>query len=286
MIMSRKLRVGAAQIGPVLREDPRDRVVERHIALLEEAARRKIEVVVYPECSLTTWFPRLKLDNSEVDQFFEKTMPNPLVQPLFNRAKELEIAFCLGYAELDGSKHYNSAVFVGKNGKIIGKYRKSHVETAFLPGDTGLNVWPAMGGYVGIGICYDRRWPEFWRVLGMKGAELIFIPFCSSGINRLSEFHHLLCLQAGAYWSGAWVVASSHTGEEQEGPPHMGASAIVSPLGELITRSYTFGDELIDATIDLDETKEARFAPRACNFVNDRRPELYKEITDPKWCLQ
>jgi predicted amidohydrolase len=281
--MSRKLRVGAAQIGPIFREESRENIIDRHIALLEDAARRNVDVILYPECSLTTWFPTLQLDDSEVDLYYEKTMPNPSVQPLFDRAKELEIAFCLGYAELDGDNHFNSSILVGKDGKIIGKYRKTHVEPDFTPGDSGFSVWPALGGYVGIGICYDRRWPEFWRVMGMLGAEVVFIPFCSLGSRHLAEFHHLLCLQAGAFFNGTWVIASSHTGEEVEGHPHLGVSAIVSPLGEIISRSYTCEDELIEATIDLDETKKARFAPRAPTFALDRRPELYKMITDPNW---
>ena len=79
---ARKLRVGAAQIGAVFREESREHIVERHIALLEEAARREVEVIVYPECSLTTYFPRLLLLDSEIDRFFESNDPvHPENQP-------------------------------------------------------------------------------------------------------------------------------------------------------------------------------------------------------------
>jgi len=305
--MSRKLRVGAAQIGPVLREESREHIVDRHIALIEEAARRKVELVVYPECSLTTWFPRFLINDSQLDKFFEKSMPNPSVQPLFDRAKELGVGFVLGYGERDGDKQFNSSILVGKDGAIIGKYRKSHIggtyepilgrkfqymeRRYFLPGDTGFKIWPAFGGYMGMGICYDRRWPEFWRVMGMQGAELVAIGFCSggrSGGSHLGVFHHQLCLQAGAYWSGMWVVASAHCGEEEEGYTLMGHSAIVSPSGEIIAESYTIEDELIDTTIDLDETiRRPNFSPRVHRdnaiFVRDRRPEFYKAIADPEW---
>jgi predicted amidohydrolase len=298
--MARKLRVGAAQIGGIDIEEPREQVVKRHIALLEEAARQKVDLIVFPECSLTTYFPRLILPESEINKFFEKTMPNPSVQPLFDKAKKLEIAFSLGYSELEDGKHYNSSLLVGKNGKIIGKYQKSHIggtiepisgresqymeRRYFLPGNTGFKVWSAFGGKIGMGICYDRRFPEFWRVMGMKGAELVLLGFLSGGRRRIGShlgvFHHLLCLQAGAYWNGLWIVASAHCG--------MGHSAIVSPTGEIVAKSYTNKDELIDATIDLDQSKEKPFfSPRAnttnCNFVRDRRPDLYSIISDEKW---
>ena len=68
----------------------------------------------------------------------------------------------------------------------------------------------------------------------------------------------------------------------------MGHSAIVSPTGEIVVKSYTNKDELIDATIDLDQSKEKPFfSPRAnttnCNFVRDRRPDLYGMISDEEW---
>jgi predicted amidohydrolase len=298
--MARKLRVGAAQIGGIGFEESRKRVIERIIVLLEEAASRGVELVVYPECSLTTYFPRFLIPESELNRFFEKSMPNPSVQPLFEKAKELGIAFYLGYSELEHGKYFNSSILVGKDGKIIGKYQKSHIggtyepiidresqymeRRYFQPGNTGFNVWSAFGGKVGMGICYDRRFPEFWRVMGMKGAELVLLGFLSGGKSgsgsHLGVFHHLLCLQAGAYWNGLWIIASAHCG--------MGHSAIVSPIGEIVAKSYTNKDELIDATIDLDLSKERPFfSPRAntlnCNFIRDRRPDLYSIISNEKW---
>jgi predicted amidohydrolase len=299
-VMARKLRVGAAQIGGIDAEESREHIIERLIALLEKAAGRGVELVVYPECSLTTYFPRFLIPDSEINQYFEKAMPNPSVQPLFDKAKEYGIAFYLGYSELENGKRFNSSVLVGKDGKIIGKYQKSHIggtiepvidresqymeRRYFQPGDTGFKVWSALGGQVGMGICYDRRFPEFWRVMGMKGAELVLLGFLSGGRrgggSYLGVLHHLLCIQAGAYWNGLWIIASAHCG--------MGHSAIVSPTGEIVVKSYTNKDELIDATIDLDTSKENPFfSPRAnttnCNFVRDRRPDLYGILSDEKW---
>lgn len=299
--MLRKLDVGAAQIGGIMREDPREEIVERHIKLLEEAARRSVELVVFPEYSLTIGISGLSLDTSELEQFCEDSMPNSSVLPLFERAKDLNIGFCIGYREKEGDRLFNSSILVGKNGEIIGKYRKSHIGGSIepipgrkyqymercyiLPGDTGFQVWSAYDGIIGMGICYDRRFPEFWRVMGMKGAELILLDFLSGGSNptygtHFGVFHHLLALQAGAYWSGTWVVASAHCG--------IGHSAIISPSGEIIAKSYSIEDEIINATIDLDYSKKIpHFSPRAntinCNFVRDRRPDLYKIISDSNW---
>lgn len=300
--MSRLIHVGAAQLGPIYKEESRENIVERLIILLEEANRRNVELVCYPECALSPYFPRWLLDWDEIDRYFERSMPNPSIQPLFDRAKELKIGFHLGYSELDGNKHYNTSILVGKDGNIIGKYRKSHIPGTYEPrperqshpldldlerryyleGDTGFKVWPAFGGYIGMAICYDRRWPETWRVLGMQGVELVIVGW-NTPYSRLAEFHNKLSLQAGCYQNGTWAVGVAHCGEEEPNFVLLGQSMIVSPYGEVVAMSSTLQDELIDATIDLDignEIKEGVF-----NFEIYRRPELYKLITERKGAI-
>lgn len=298
----RRLHVAAAQLGPIYEDDTREEVLERLIALMDEAARRNVELVCYPECAITTFFPRYLLNWDEVEKYFEKSMPNPSVQPLFDRAKELGIGFHLGYSELDGDKHYNSSILVDQVGRIIGKYRKSHIPGTsepvpgqkfqhlerryFLEGDTGFKVWDAFKGKIGLAICNDRRWPETWRVLGIQGVELVIVGWNTPlthyrrglSYSRLAEFHNRLSLQAGCYQNGTWAVGVAHCGEEEPGYVLMGQSMIVSPLGEVVAMSTTLGDELINFEIDLDAGKEIKEG--VFNFELYRRPELYKIISD------
>ena len=112
----RKIITAAAQMGGIQKNEPRDHVVERMIVLLEEARRQSVDFVVYPELTLTTFFPRYFMeDKSEIDFWFEKEMPNKTTEPLFIKCKEYGIAISFGYAELtkDG-KHFNSSVIVDK----------------------------------------------------------------------------------------------------------------------------------------------------------------------------
>ena len=99
--MTRVVRVAAAQLGPIQKTDSRESVVERLIRLMDEARANKVELVVYPELALTTFFPRWFVDDiSEADHWYERSMPSPVVQPLFDFARSSRIGFCLGYAEL------------------------------------------------------------------------------------------------------------------------------------------------------------------------------------------
>src|SRR3546814_18588942 len=101
-------------------------VVERLIAHLREAKRMGCDLVVFPELALTTFFPRwFMTDQAEIDSFFERRMPGPETQPLFDEARRLGLGFYLGYAELAGegerAQHFNTAILVDRKGQLIGK---------------------------------------------------------------------------------------------------------------------------------------------------------------------
>jgi predicted amidohydrolase len=86
--------LAVAQMGPVQLADTREAVVKRLLSLLRDAAGRGAQCVVFPELALTTFFPRYWMPEAEAEErFFEKTMPNPSVRPLFDEAKKLRLGF-------------------------------------------------------------------------------------------------------------------------------------------------------------------------------------------------
>ncbi len=275
------------------------------LALMAEARDRGCDLIVYPEMALTTFFPRWPIeDQREVDSFFERDMPGPETQPLFDAAARLGIGFHLGYAELcedaTGPRHFNTAILVDKAGVIVGKYRKIHLpgHAAFDPsrqfqhlekryfevGDLGFQVWDGLGGRIGILICNDRRWPEAFRVLGLQGVEMVLIGYNTPAVNgqtfeppHLRAFHNHLAMQAGAYQNGTWVVGVAKAGRE-EGVDMMGGSAIISPNGEIVALCNTLEDELVTAACDLDAGTYIK--QNIFNFDAHRRPEHYRLIVE------
>ncbi|MFT5268994.1 MAG: putative amidohydrolase, partial [Acidimicrobiales bacterium] len=234
--MSRYITIAAAQLGPIEKDHSRRSVVERLIAMLHQAATSNCELVVFPELALTTFFPRWYTEElSAHDHYYETSMPSEATQPLFDEAKRLGIGFALGYAELtepdvDGRQHrFNTTVLVERDGTIVGKYRKVHIpgheddepwrpfqhleRRYFEESNEGFGVHRAFGGIVGMATCNDRRWPETYREMGLQGVELIMIGYNTPihyapdpGQNALQGFHNHLCMQAGAYQNGTWVV--------------------------------------------------------------------------------
>jgi predicted amidohydrolase len=299
--VSRILTVAAAQLGPVQRDDSRESVVARMVVLLHQAAEHGVELVVYPELALTTFFPRWFVDDiTEADHWYERSMPNAATQPLFDEARRLGIGFSIGYALLDDDGHrWNVQTLVERDGSIVASYTKSHIpghehdepdrpfqhaeRYYFEPSPDGFGVWRAFGGLIGMMICNDRRWPESYRVMGLQGVEMIlcgyntpihYVPDPSQDI--LQGFHNALVMQAGAYQNGTWVVGVAKGGVE-EGVDSLAQSMIVAPSGQIVAQAVTSDDELVVARCDLDWCQ--RYKGTLFDFDRYRRPELYDRIT-------
>ncbi len=292
--MTRVVHVAAAQMGPVERETARAEVVDRLVAMLEEAHRRGADLVVYPELALTTFFPRWWLTGEELDDFYDDPVPGPSTKALFEEARRLRVGVCLGYAERDGAHRYNAAVLVDGSGDVVGRYRKvhlpgheehepwrpfQHLERRYFEPGHDFGVHQAFGGAIGMAICNDRRWPETYRTLALRGAELILIGYNTPlhyppdpGQDHLAGFHNNLVLAAGAYQNGAWVVGVAKGGIEG-GVHSLAESQIVAPSGEVVAKATTEGDEVIVAACDLDRCADYRRT--LFDFARYRRPETY-----------
>lgn len=302
--MARRIRVAAAQMGPIGRGESRAEVVKRLLELLREAHGYGCDLVAFPELALTTFFPRWPLeDEAELDAFYETEMPGPETRPLFEEARRLGLGFSLGFAELvlEGGRkrRFNSSILVDKAGRIVGKYRKvhlpghsevmdrpgQHLEKRFFEvGDYGFPVWRAFGGVLGMCICNDRRWPETYRVMGLQGVEMVLLGYNSPvglgdphELDALEPFHNHLVMQAGAYQNATWVVGVAKAGRE-EGFDQIGQTCIVAPSGEIVAQCATLGDEVIVRDCDLD--LGAPYRADIFNFANHRRPEHYGLIVE------
>jgi len=301
----RTITVGAAQLGPIARDENRAAVVMRMIMLLREARQRDCDLVVFPELALTTFFPRwFMTDPAEIDAFFEPEMPGRDTKPLFDEARRLGLAFCLGYAELaeeaGATRHYNTSILVDAAGRIVGKYRKIHLpghaehepsrpfqhleKRYFDVGNLGFGVWRMLGGLIGMCICNDRRWPETYRVMGLQGVELIVLGYNTPAHNPpapahdlLATFHNRLVMQAGAYQNATWVLGVAKAGRE-EGVDQIGQSQIIAPSGETVAMAATLGDELVVARCDLDLGRS--YKTTVFDFARHRRPEHYRLIVE------
>lgn len=166
--MARTIKLAAAQVGSIDRDASRRETLSRLLALLTQASAEKVQLVIFPECTLTTFFPRhLIPSKTELDTFFESApdiTTAPDTRALFEKAVECGIDIVLGYAERtpDG-KGYNTCIyFSASERRTISKYRKVHLpgtvepfkdpdavnqleKRYFTPGDLGFRAFRAPG---------------------------------------------------------------------------------------------------------------------------------------------
>ena len=288
--MARSMKVAAAQMGPNNEGTPVEAIVARMQRLMDEAIAEGANLVAYPEMALSPYFP--KRIREDADQFFSREVPPAALAPLIERARGAGVAWYVGFCERDGDRRFNTAILVDERGGVRGRYRKIHLPGTnraepgvtgrvhepyyFDPGDTGYRVFETRHARVGLAICQDRRYSETYRCLGLGGAELALIGYNTPAGPQALALNELV-MRAGAYENHMFVVGAAKAGIE-DGLELIGGSCVISPLGDVLARAATTGDELVTAKIDLEQTRAAR---ERWNFFARRHPEHYAAITAP-----
>ena len=286
--MPRIVRGGLIQASNALNpsqslEKIKKAMIEKHLALIEQAARKKVQVLCLQELFYGPYFC------AEQDKrWYELTEPVPdgpttkLMQKI--AAKHRMVIVVPVYEKEMTGLYYNTAAVIDADGKFLGKYRKHHIPQVapgfwekfyFTPGDTGYPTFQTKYARIGVYICYDRHFPEGARVLGMNGAEIVFNP--SATVAGLSEYLWELEQPAHAVANGYFVGAINRVG--REAPWNIGEfygkSYFCTPRGKIIAQASRNKDEIVVADLDLDMIAEVR---NTWQFFRDRRPDSYAPL--------
>lgn len=174
---------------------------------------------------------------------------------------------------------YNTSVLFGPDGEVLGEYRKMHLfgygsrePDVLSPGTTPTVVDTELGP-VGMAVCYDLRFPELFREMTDRGAEMVLV--ASAWPHPRSDAWMTLA-KARAIENQVFVVAANGVGPTASGPSLCGASAIYDPWGIAIARG---GDDptVVTAAIDPSQVSDARGRLRQLadrRLVSDRQPRM------------
>ena len=181
--------------------------------------------------------------------------------------------------------YYNTAAVIDADGTYLGKFRKQHIPQVkgfwekfyFRPGNGGYPIFDTAVGKVGVYICYDRHFPEGWRILGLNGAEIVFNPSATS--RGLSAYLWQLEQPAAAAANMYYVGAINRVGIEDLGDNDFyGQTYFANPRGQFVgDMADPYKPELVIRDLDLDAIKEVR---DGWAFYRDRRPDAYDEIVE------
>jgi len=257
-------------------------MVEKNISYARDAAEQGAQVLCFQEIFNSPYF--CTVQDSDNYSWAEPIPDGPTIQRMIAVAKETGMVLVVPiYEVVDEGTFFNAAAVIDADGTYLGKYRKTHIPQVqgfwekfyFRPGNLGYPIFDTAVGRIGVYICYDRHFPEGWRVLGLKGARIVFNP---SATTR-GHSKHLWQLEqpAAAVANEYFVGAINRVGaEDLEGTDYYGSSYFADPRGEIVgeTASDT-EDEVLVRQLDLGMVEEVR---RYWAFYRDRRPEVYEEV--------
>jgi deaminated glutathione amidase len=210
-------------------------------------------------------------------------IPGPTTEFLGGLAQELGV-YLLGGSILEGAsqstKLHNTSTFFGPDGGMSAVYRKIHLfdvkapdreylESKTIAAGTGIVTAKAGAATVGLSVCYDVRFPELYRLLALRGAEVLAVP--AAFTLQTGKDHWELLLRARAVENQAYVVAPAQWGKKADGRWTYGRSMIVDPWGTVLSQCPD-RDGYALAVLDFDYLDRFREEFPA---LKNRRPETY-----------
>ncbi|PLX99271.1 MAG: carbon-nitrogen family hydrolase [Desulfuromonas sp.] len=262
--MSRKLTVSAVQFNIQLGNIEAN--LSKAQASVRRAAERGAKLAVLPEMWSTGYdYPRLEALADETPA---------VVEALASLSKELGMTLVGSLAEKRGSKIYNTA-YVIDQGSVKGSYSKLHLfstmrEDRYLASGDDYLVVDTGAGRLGLGICYDLRFPELFRKLALEGAEIFCLP---AEWPKPRQEHWRTLIRARAIENQLFMVASNCCGLQGK-LDFFGMSMLVSAWGEVLAEGGEAETELV-AEFDFAQMEEYR---TRINCFHDRRPEVYGHL--------
>jgi len=286
--MSRTVKCGLIQAknaGPT--DAPIEEIkrlnIEKHLAMIEDAAKQGVQILCMQEVFTTPYF--CAEQQTRWYEAVEKIPEGPTTKLMQEAAKKHNMVIVVPiYEEEMTGIYYNTAAVIDADGTYLGKYRKHHIPHVnpgfwekfyFKPGNLGYPAFDTAYARIGVYICYDRHFPEGARVLGLNGAEIVFNP--SATVAGLSEYLWKLEQPAHAVANGYFVGAINRVGHEQPWDigEFYGQSYFCNPRGQIIAEAPRDQDALVVADLNLDMIREVR---NTWQFFRDRRPESYAQL--------
>ena len=271
---SRTLSVALVQMNSGADKDAN---IAAALAGIDQAAASGARLVTLPE----VW---TYLGPDEGSAAAAEPIPGPLTETLAAKARKHGIWLHAGsiLERVAGEpKRFNTTVVFSPEGEIVARYRKIHLfdvdlatgaayreSNTMAPGDEIVTL-DIDGVTVGLAICYDLRFPELFRILALKGAEVILLPAAFTLTTGRDHWEPLL--RARAIENTLFMVAPGQVGQHPPGLWCNGRSMVVDPWGVVVAQAPD-RPAVVTTTIDLEDVRRVR---RQIPSLANRMPERY-----------
>jgi N-carbamoylputrescine amidase len=270
--------------------------IDRAERLIRQAAAQGAQLVVCPELFTVPYFC---LDQNVAH--LELALPfenHPHIAHFARLAGELGVVLPIGFFERANNAAYNSVAIADADGRVLGRYRKTHIPDGpgytekfyFTPGDTGFKVWDTRIGRIGVAICWDQWYPETARSMALMGAEVMCFPTIIGSEPHSTDMdtsgHWQRTMQGHAAANMVPVVAANRIGTEtgigngntrQQGlsGTFYGSSFIADHTGAKVQEANRTDETVLVQTFDMDAIRRER---QCFGFFRDRRPTMYQTL--------
>ena len=302
----RDIRVATVQFQPAAGDKTFNLDRIRHF--VGEAARARVELIVFPEMCLTGYWHVRKLSRAAFEALAEPVPDGTCTRALQKLSRDHGMTIGAGLLELAAGGVYNSYVVAMPDGTLA-VHRKLHVfeHPDIRAGDRYTVFDTPHGCRVGVLICYDNNIVENARATALLGAEILLAPHQTGGCNSVSPrgmkpidpgiwarrkeepaaCEAELCGPKGRGWLMRWLPSRAHDNgmfllfSNGIGPDddeiRTGNAMVLDPYGEVIAETRALGDDMVVADL------EAALLPTSSGrrWLRARRPDLYASLTQP-----
>ncbi|MBS12928.1 MAG: nitrilase [Gemmatimonadetes bacterium] len=298
------IRIAAAQF------EPQDNDVQYNLgrieALTQQAVDQGTEIVSFHECCIQGYTFLMTLSRNELLDLAEPVPDGPSVKRLIEMSGDFGVPIAAGLVERDGDRMFNTYAVVSPDG-FVTKHRKLHafISDHIDSGDT-FTTFELCGCPFGILICYDNNLPENVRITAMMGAEIIFMPHVTCGMESTmpgrgkidkalwdnrdrdpvalrQEFLGpkgrgwlMRWLPTRVYENGVYGIYTNPIGVDHDTIKN-GNAMIMDPFGEILVESSALEDDVVVGLCTADKIDMSS----GHRYLRARRPELYQKLVDP-----
>lgn len=270
------IRIALCQMNVV---DNKEENLNKASLMIAESVNENADFIVLPEMFNCPY------SNDKFIEYCEKEKDSPTLTRISALAREHEVYILAGsIPEKEKEKLFNTSYLFDKSGNIIAKHRKMHLfdidvkdritfkESDVLTAGNDFTIADTEFGKIGIGICYDIRFPELARIMVENGALILFYP---GAFNMTTgPAHWELLFKSRALDNQVYCVGVAPALNEDASYHSFGHSIITNPWGDIIAEADT-KEELIIGEIDLSEIKKIR---EELPLLKNKRRDLYEII--------
>ena len=259
--------------------DDKEENLKNASSMIAQSAGKNVDFIILPEMFNCPY------SNDKFIEYQEEENNSETLNLISSLASKNNVYILAGsIPEKEDDKLFNSSYLFDKNGEIIAKHRKMHLfdidvkdkitfkESDVLTAGDNFTIADTEFGKIGIGICYDVRFPELARIMVEKGALVLFYP---GAFNMTTgPAHWELLFRSRALDNQVFCVGVAPALNESASYHSYGHSIITNPWGEVIAQASE-KEELIISEIDLSEIKKVR---EELPLLKNKRKDLYEVI--------